>query len=308
MADKRLADIRTSDDAESTVNVELIEWLKTSGVNYLLVILVVIIVARGFLWWGERRERIRDQAWADLASTDLAPSLESLADRVQGIDSVAELALLRACRLYLRDVLRDESLELTPETPTLTDPSTDQPDTPEPEPKEQPRMSERERTETLDRMERLYRRVLDSTASAGKEINGKQGLQLEAMFGLAAVAEMRGDFTAADEWFTRIESEAAERFPELAKVAAAWRADTAWRTPIEFYAQRVIDEALSDPKPQLPAGDASTEASPAPEEETPPAGGEDASGSPPSADEPEEGGATPAPTDKPDDPAAGGGR
>lgn len=305
MADKRLADIRTSDDAESRVNVELIEWLKTSGVNYLLVILVVVIIARGYLWWGDRAERIRDQAWADLASTDLAPSLESLADRVQGIDSVAEVALLRACRLYLRDVLRDESLELVPEAPTLTDPSAEQPDPPEPEPKEQPRMTERERTETLDRMERLYRRVLDSTAFSGKGTNWKEGLHLEAMFGLAAVAEMRGDFTAADDWFIRIESEAADRFPELAKVAAAWRADTASRTRIEFYAQSVIDEALSDPKPQLPAGDASTEA--AADGETAPAGAGVGTESP--EDKPaDDGGAAPAPTDKPDDPASGGGR
>lgn len=305
MADKRLADIRTSDDAESRVNVELIEWLKTSGVNYLVVVLVVVLIARVYLWWGDRAERIRDQAWADLASTDLAPSLESLADRVQGIDSVAEVALLRACRLYLRDVLRDESLELVPEAPTLTDPSAEQPDPPEPEPKEQPRMTERERTETLDRMERLYRRVFDSTAFSGKGTNWKEGLHLEAMFGLAAVAEMRGDFTAADDWFIRIESEAADRFPELAKVAAAWRADTASRTRIEFYAQSVIDEALSDPKPQLPAGDASTEA--AADGETAPAGAGVGTESP--EDKPaDDGGAAPAPTDKPDDPASGGGR
>ena len=259
MADKRLEDIRTSDDAESKVNVELIEWLKTSGVNWLLVVLVVVIIFRGYLWWGERRERIRDQAWADLAGANLPASLESLADRVKGIDSVSELALLRAAYFYHHDLLRDETLELIPEAPTLSNPDDPEPKPAEDDNKPKPRMTAEERRETLDRMEGLYRRVLESTAAKDRVTNWKEELYLEAMFGLAAVAEMRGDFTRADEWFTRIESEAAVRFPDLATLAAAWRADTDSRTPIEFFEQSVLNAALRDTPPD-PAGDAGTTA------------------------------------------------
>lgn len=250
MADRRLEEIRSSDDAESRVNVELIEWLKTSGVNYLLVVLIVVILFRGYLWWGERRERLRDQAWADLNSTDLPASLESLADRVKGTDSVAELALLRAAQAYHRDILRDETLDLVPEAPTLSDPESDAKPA-DPKDKPAPRMTESERRQTLDRMERLYRRVLETTTGSGKGINWKQGLALEALFGLAAVAEMRGNFDEADEWFRRIETDAAARFPKLAAVAAAWRADTSSRRPIDFFDQAEVAEAMREPIVQM---------------------------------------------------------
>lgn len=311
MADRRLEEIRTSDDAESRVNVELIEWLKTSGVNYLLVILIVVILFRGYLWWGERRERLRDQAWADLNSTDLPASLESLADRVKGTDSVAELALLRAAQAYHRDLLLDDTLDLVPETPALTNPESDvKPDDPRDRPT--PRMTESERRETLDRMERLYRRVLETTAGSGKEINWKLGLALEAMFGLAAVAEMRGDFAGADEWFLRIESDAAGRYPKLAQVAAAWRADTDSRHPIDFLDQTIVNEAMREPVVQMgeagrtglqgatPAADSPTDAEP---QDEPPSPQDQPAGDGASETDPAKKPETSDTPDKPDQPA-----
>lgn len=257
MADKRLQDIRTSDDAESTINVELIEWLKTSGVNYLLFILVIVVAFRGWLWWGERQDRIRDEAWADLAGTDSAASLEALADRAAGIDSVSELALLRAADLYQLDILRDQTLDLLPDTPSIGDPDADSEDAGADADKPTPPMTPEEREQTLDRMQRIYERVLESTGPSGNGINWKETLHIQAMFGLAAVAEMRGDFEGAAQWFSQIESVAGARYEELAKVAAAWRTDqSAARTRIEFPLQDVVSAALDDiPVEARPAGD-----------------------------------------------------
>lgn len=279
MADKRLEDIRTSDDAESTINVELIEWLKTTGVNILLVILVVVILFRGWLWWGERQDRIRDEAWADLAGTDSPASLEALADRATGIDSVPELALLRAADLYQLDILRDQTLDLVPENDSLVDPNADPSTQTEDETKATPRMTEQERTQTLDRMERIYQRVFDSTLHQGGGTNWKELLHIQAMFGLAAVAEMRGDFDKAREWFARIETAASPRYEKLAQLALAWKDDPSAQTRIVFPEESVVNAALRDPPAAAPStssgddkpasgGDAKTE----PAKDTSPAG------------------------------------
>ncbi|GEM_PF-1024598 len=256
MADKRLEDIRTSDDAESTINVELIEWLKTTGVNFLLVILVAVILFRGWLWWGERQDRIRDEAWADLAGTDSPASLEALADRAAGIDSVPQLALLRAADLYQLDILRDQTLDLVPENDSLVDPNADPSKETEDETKSTPRMTEQERTQTLDRMERIYQRVFDSTQSEGGGTNWRELLKIRAMFGLAAVAEMRGDFEKAGEWFTRIESAASPRYEKLAQLALAWKDDPSARTRVEFPEESVVNAALREPPAAAPDNDA----------------------------------------------------
>ncbi len=254
MADKRLQDIRTSDDADSRVNVELLEWLKTSGVNYLLFILVVVILFRGYLWWGERQARIRDEAWADLEGTDSPASLEALADRTQGIDSVSVIALLRAARYYELDILRDETLDLVSDTPAIGDPKA--PDAAEDSTRPKPRMTEAERSQTLDRMERLYERVLEMTPNPDAGTNWKELQRIHAMFGMAAVAEMRGDFDKANEWFTQIESEAAPRYEKLGMVAAAWKNDPSARTRIEFPEAADIEKFLRDLPPVPPAGGA----------------------------------------------------
>lgn len=302
MADKRLQDIRTSDDAESTVNVELIEWLKTSGVNYLLFILVIVIVFRGWLWWGERSERISDEAWADLAGTDTAASLEALADRAAGIDSVPELALLRAADLYQLDILRDQTLDLVPDEPAMSDPNNPDAGSTDDEAKVTPRMTEQERTQTLDRMQRIYQRVYDSTAERGSGANWKELLHIRAMFGLAAVAEMRGEADEAQEWYAKIDAAASPRYAELGKVALAWRDHPEGLTRIEFPEESVVNEALREPPAAAaPAGDESTdkptEAAPDDATKTEPAG--DSTGQPaePPADEPA----------KPDEPAPGDG-
>lgn len=251
MADKRLQDIRTSDDAESTVNVELIEWLKTSGVNYLLFILVVVILFRGYLWWGERQARIRDEAWADLEGTDSPASLEALADRAQGIDSISEIALLRAARLYELDILRDQTLDLASDTTVMSDPNA--PDEAQDANKPTPRMTETERSQTLDRMGKLYQRVLDMTQQPDSGTNWKELQHIEAMFGLAAVAEMRGEFDKAQEWFTRIESEASPEYEKLGQVATAWKNDPSVHIRIEFPEALDIEKFLRDPVPGLGA-------------------------------------------------------
>ncbi len=302
MADKRLQDIRTSDDAESTVNVELIEWLKTSGVNYLLFILVIVIVFRGWLWWGERRERISDEAWADLVGTDTAASLEALADRAAGIDSVPELALLRAADLYQLDILRDQTLDLVPDEPAMDDPNRPDSESTDDEPKVTPRMTEQERTQTLDRMQRIYQRVYDSTADRGSGANWKELLHIRAMFGLAAVAEMRGQAEEAQQWYAKIDAAARPRYAELGEVALAWKNHPEALMRIEFPEESVVNKALRDPPAAAaPVEGESTEppseAAPDDATKTEPAGESTDQPADPPADEPGQA----------DEPAPGGG-
>ena len=63
--DDRLKEVQTTDLTDSRVNHDFIDWLKTKGMNWLLLIL---LVACGFLavdWYQRKQVEAKDQAWAE---------------------------------------------------------------------------------------------------------------------------------------------------------------------------------------------------------------------------------------------------
>ena len=244
MADKRLEEIRTSDMTESAVNVELIEWLKKNGTMLLFIALVVVLAFKAYIWWGERRDAAKDEAWSGLNTTDSPRALMEHAQRHKDVDALFELSMLQAAQRYHQDLLRNESLTLAGPTPETSPDGAETPNAPHP-------MTAEERERILGEMEQIFLQVIEATADEEGRINWQKPLQLEAMFGLAAVAEMRGDAAKAQEWYAEVEREARDRFPALADLALEWR-ESADSLPerTNYLTTREWQDILSPPRQQ----------------------------------------------------------
>lgn len=122
--DDRLKQVQTSDLTDSRLNHEFVAWLKTSGMNYLLMLLLVACAFLAWDWWNRKQDQAIDTAWTELASATSPAALRGVADTHATVDGVAELSLLTAGDILLqsaRSGLRpglaagDEGAELTPE-------------------------------------------------------------------------------------------------------------------------------------------------------------------------------------------------
>ncbi|MFM8817975.1 MAG: HAD family hydrolase, partial [Phycisphaerales bacterium] len=182
--DRRLQNVQQADLSESRVNDDFVLWLKTWGQNLLLVVLVIAALGMAWLWWQERKERERDDGWAELDGATLPAALEEIAARHAGKDSVALFAELEAADTYLLAVItgkrfdREASAVDAAMTPEL-------------------------RAEWLKEADRLYAKVADRVTKAGS--TGEYGFLFSALFGRAAVAEDLGDLKSAEAHLRTIE-------------------------------------------------------------------------------------------------------
>lgn len=186
--DRRLKNVQQADLTESRVNDDFVHWLRTWGQNLLLGVLIVAALAMGYFWWSQRKERERDDAWAELGGATLPAALEEVAAKHEGKDAVAHFAELQAADRYLTAVLsnqrfdRDAGAADAAITPEL-------------------------RSEWLKEADRLYAKVA-SRVSSGRG-PAEMGFLFGALFGRAAVAEDLGDLKAAEGFLKEIESKAA---------------------------------------------------------------------------------------------------
>lgn len=101
---KRLQQVQQQDLTESRLNDDFVFWLKTKGVNYLLVLLIIACAWMGWNWWKDRQAAARDRAWADFAQATLPQAFDEVARMHAGIDSVALFAWLKAGDAHLREI------------------------------------------------------------------------------------------------------------------------------------------------------------------------------------------------------------
>lgn len=183
---------------ESRINEELIEFLNKWSFP---VLLVIALISGGYFaknMYDRAKISKRDDAFAQLGTIEstASPSVYSLteiADQYEGVGSVSELARLRAADVHLRAV-RSGIDPADGETV----------------------LSEADRDYHLDRAEGLYRRVLEKTESDAN----RTLIAANAAFGLAAVAETRGDADAARAGYERAKMLADRAgFAPLARVA-----------------------------------------------------------------------------------------
>lgn len=178
-----------------------------------LLVVIALIVGGNFLYaqYTKRQEEKTTLAFDQLAAAAAVanPSPESLrnvAAEFAGVGSVAEIARLKAGDAYMRAVMRgvkpgaDLNQDGTLKVPT-------------------DEMSAEDRASFLDSAANEYKLVAEATSGR----RGKEVLHVGALFGLASVAESRGDAAGAKSYYDQIQSIASGTtdLKAFAKLAAA---------------------------------------------------------------------------------------
>jgi hypothetical protein len=78
---KRLAQMQQTDLAEGRLNEDFVQWLKTSGPNWLLGVLVVLCAFMGWNWWTQKKANAVALAWEELAGASIPPAMVEIASR-----------------------------------------------------------------------------------------------------------------------------------------------------------------------------------------------------------------------------------
>ena len=210
--DVRLEEVRQSDLTESRVNEDFVEWLKTKGMNYLLVVLAALV---GFLWWvrfQEGRDQKRDDAWVQYANATNATAGPELLEQVAAtpavaeVDGIAALARINAAERYLQAVLAGRQLRSGAAAEAADA---------EPAP-----LDEATRGTYLDRADALYAAVVSAD-------DGSDGMTIHAwtaLNGRASVAEARADGEAAAGLYEQAAARVEGWYPELAARSRAFAA------------------------------------------------------------------------------------
>lgn len=220
MADERDQELRASQTPiqiregagleEARYNVEFIEWLrKWSGPLLMLVAVAAGLYALRQYWQKNTRAK-EDAAFAEYSDatqgTNVNPdTLISVADLHSGVPSVTYLARLDAADIYLDAVRRG----VKPGTTVNPDGTLATPED---------AMSAADRDTNLAKAAENYQWVLDKTQDKPEQAIHTIG----AMYGLAAVAECKGELDNAKGFYERIKTLATQRsFDRQAKLAEA---------------------------------------------------------------------------------------
>lgn len=248
--DVRLGEVRQSDLTESRVNEDFLEWLKTKGMNYLLVVLAALV---GFLWWvrfQEGRDQKRDDAWVQYANATNATAGPELLEQVAAtpavaeVDGIAALARINAAERYLQAVLSGRQLRSGAVAEAADA---------EPAP-----LDEATRVSYLDRADALYAAVVSAD-------DGSDGMTIHAwtaLNGRASVAEARADGEGAARLYEQAAARVEGWYPELAARSRAFAA-TAGRfsDPVTLPpASEVRTANATAPRPQPVTADPTLEA------------------------------------------------
>jgi hypothetical protein len=201
--DERTTQIREgAGQVESKLNTEFIDWLRKWHMPILLVVALAALSWVGYQRWQAARDNEITQAFTEMQNAQSPEALRSIAANYEGIRSVSEMARLRAADIYLqafRTGVKPGSQPQPDGTFTADD-----------------LLGASDRPGMLEQAEMLYRTVLDSTSRS----QAKALLGVGASFGLAAVAESRGELDAARQQYERT-AELAEwgGFPGQAEIA-----------------------------------------------------------------------------------------
>ncbi len=206
--DTRLKEVHQTDLTEGRINQDFLDWLKTKGVNYLLIVLVALCAYLGWVRWSAHKTNYQAEAWREyISATQLLPSsLEDVASKYNDVGAVPDLARLEAASKLLRAVQTGKALGATAPAP----PSPNDPNPPATPPAED--LTVDQRNEYLDRADRLYNEV----ATADDHSHGRTLLAVTALTGRAAVAESRGKADEAKSFYEQAAKRAEATYPEVA--------------------------------------------------------------------------------------------
>lgn len=190
----RLKEIQTADLTESNVNEDFVQWLKTKGPTYLLIIMVGIASYLFFVQYQQGEQAFRAEAWIEYieaSASGLPASHEDVAQSYADVDSLYNLGLLSAADGYMQSIITNQTVGSNANITTV--------------------LSTQDRIFYLEKADALYARVVESD-------NQSPELTLFIIAGLngrAAVAESSGDVDAAKGYYELVISRSNSQFPAL---------------------------------------------------------------------------------------------
>jgi hypothetical protein len=235
----RLKDVHQTDLVESRINEDFVEWLRTKGPSWLLLILVAVAVWLGYFRWREYKAEHFSEAWAALFDCDLPGAYEDVAARYADVPGLPQQAKRLGADTLLAAVQRDSPLGADPaSTDTLA-------------------LTEQQRDQYLHRAQGLYQQVVDGDdGTLSMTIHVVSALQ-----GMAVIAESRGDVDEARRWYESAATRADPYYAWLAEqarqraatigefteaITLPAQADLPQVSPAEPLQRVVIDDALRE--------------------------------------------------------------
>lgn len=203
---QRLKEVHQTDLTESRINEDFLDWLKSNGPTWLLVILVAVCVFIGVQRYKMYKVNHRNEAWAAFFEARLPGSYEDVANSYEDVGQLANLSRLQAAEELLRLVQADMALDATLTPEDLNDPEND--------PASEP-LTEELRDQYLTRADGLYEQVI----AADDNTMALTLYAVNAYNGRAAIAESRGDGEAARDFYLEAADRAESAFPAQAAIA-----------------------------------------------------------------------------------------
>lgn len=223
---------------ESRLNVEFIEWLRTWGPRFLTIALIALVAYVGWIQYHRYHKGNTNKSFADYEAlvTDPQVTPEALLEFAQGHSNTPGLvasARLMAADLFMNAVRTGVEPGSSP-TPDGSYLETDL-------------LTQARRDELLGKATAAFEQTLSQTS-------GKPGMELQAinaLFGLAAVAETRADWKTAESRLNEAKAACeATRFDALAVVAAGRIARLPeLQNPPRLYAQSELPKPPAPPEP-----------------------------------------------------------
>lgn len=193
---ERLKEVQQTDLTDSKLNQEFVDWLRNKGPTWLLGILVVLVAWLGFDRYQQWRQGRLSAAFFDLEYATKIESLINVANDHAGVASVPELARLRAADAHLAAAVTGRD----PDDGAVT-------------------LDAQAVKEHLDKAEQLFRQVLDAVQHDPARLL----FRLQALSGLATVAESAGRFDQARQHYDEIIKLAEPHYPLMASQMKARR-------------------------------------------------------------------------------------
>jgi tetratricopeptide (TPR) repeat protein len=193
----RLKEVHATDLTESRINEDFVDWLKTKAPNYLVIILLAIAGWMFFIKWQQRKTNYHNEAWAALMECQLPSTCEDVALQYADVAGLPQQARRQAADTLLQAVQVNRPVGATSDPLSQQAPIA---------------LTADERSEYLERADRLYREILDTD-------DGSDAMalhMLSAMQGRAVIAECLGDLDQTRHWYERAAGRAEGAFPQLA--------------------------------------------------------------------------------------------
>jgi hypothetical protein len=204
----RLKEVRQTDLTEGRINQDFLDWLQNKGMTWLLMLLVALCVYLGLVRWRGHKVSHQAEAWKAFRDARLPSDFDDVAEKYAGIDSVAQLAQLRAGREFLTAVQADVVISAADTQPSS--------------------LSDEQREQYLKNADDLFAKVV----AADDQSQPRTLLAVQALNGRAAVAESRGQLDQAKTLYEQAAQRAEATFPELARQSREYAKSAAEQTRV----------------------------------------------------------------------------